>query len=141
MQAQLREVGIDLKVSVANSSEIPAGHRDDTLELGLSSRNFSLVPDPLGTLLQDYGPKGGDWGAMNWSSPELVSVLQRLNETVDPKKRAPLQRRAAEILHEELPVIPVSWAELAVVSNKRVAGVKVDPFETSYHIATMRWVQ
>jgi peptide/nickel transport system substrate-binding protein len=139
MQAQLREVGIDLKVSVANSSEIPSGHRDGTLELGLASRNFSLVPDPLGTLLQDYGRSGGDWGAMNWSSPELVSILERLNETADAGKRAPLQRRAAEILQGELPVVPVSWAELAVVSNKRLSGVRVDPFEISYHLASMRW--
>ncbi|WP_202684559.1 ABC transporter substrate-binding protein [Skermanella mucosa] len=139
IQAQLRQVGIEVKVSVGNSSEIVSRHRDGSLEMGLASRNFSLVPDPLGTLMQDYGPKGGDWGAMGWSSAELGEVFRRLDETADAAARLPLQGRAAEILHEGLPVVPVAWSELAVAANKRISGVRVDPFELSYHIASIKW--
>ena len=139
IQAQLRQVGIDVKVSVGNSSEIVSRHRDGSLEMGLASRNFSLVPDPLGTLMQDYGPKGGDWGAMGWASPELGDVFRWLDGTADASARRPLQERAAEILHEGLPVVPVAWSELAVAANKRISGVRVDPFELSYHIASIRW--
>jgi peptide/nickel transport system substrate-binding protein len=139
MQAQLKEVGIDLKVSVGNSSEIVAGHRDGSLDIGFASRNFSLVPDPLGTMLEDYGPKGGEWGAMGWSSVEMQELFQKLNATPDPAQREPMQKRIAAILQEELPVIPVSWVELAMVSNKRVTGVRLDPFELSYHLSSIRW--
>lgn len=139
MQAQLREAGIEMKVAVVNSGEIPAGHRDGTLEAGLMARNFSLVPDPLGTLLQDYGPGGGDWGAMGWSSPELGGVLERLGETAEPAERAALRARASTILHEALPVIPVSWFELSTAISRRVAGLGVDPLELSFRIAGARW--
>ncbi len=44
IQAQLREVGIDMGVAIVNSGEIPAGHNDGTLEAALLARNFSLVP-------------------------------------------------------------------------------------------------
>jgi peptide/nickel transport system substrate-binding protein len=108
LQAQLREVGIDVKVSVGNSSEIPSRHQDGTLEMGLISRLYSIVPDPVGTLHQDYGPGGSDWGAMDWSNDELHSVVDQLAVTTDPEERAPLQRRAVEILQEELPSIPVT---------------------------------
>ncbi|EFH12428.1 ABC transporter substrate-binding protein [Teichococcus cervicalis] len=139
MQAQLREIGIDMQVAIVNSGEIPAGHRDGTLEAALMARNFSLVPDPLGTLLQDYGPQGGDWGAMNWSSPELASVLERLGAEADPAARAALRGRVSTILQQEMPVIPVSWFDLATAVSRRVADIPVDPLELSYRIAGAKW--
>lgn len=139
MQAQLREVGIELDVAVGNSSEIPAGHRDGSLQMGLASRNFSLVPDPLGTLLEDYGPDGGEWGAMNWSDPALTKTLEALKTTFDPAERAPLRARVSEIIQTELPVIPIAWFELGVAVNKRLGSVTIDPFEISYHLADLTW--
>ena len=58
-----KEIGIELEVSVANYSEIPAGHQDGTLQVALYARNYGLTPDPVGTVLQDFGAGGGDWGA------------------------------------------------------------------------------
>jgi peptide/nickel transport system substrate-binding protein len=139
MQAQLRDAGIEVKVAIVNSSEIPAGHRDGTLQMALLARNFSLVPDPLGTMLQDFGPQGGDWGAMNWSNAELNGALGALAGIADPAERARLRRRVAEILDAELPVIPVAWYDYPVAVNRRLAGVRIDPFELSYHLAEMRW--
>ncbi|WP_137390968.1 ABC transporter substrate-binding protein [Rhodoligotrophos defluvii] len=141
LQAQLRKVGIDVQVLVGNSSEIPARHKDGTLEMGLISRLYSIVPDPVGTLLQDYGPGGGDWGATGWANEEMATLVKKLVATSDPEQRAPLQRRAVEILQEELPSIPVTWSELAIVANKRITGVEVDPLEVNYGIASIHWAK
>lgn len=141
IQAQLREVGIEAKVSVGNSSEIPARHQDGTLEIGLVSRLYSIVPDPVGTLLSDYGPGGSDWGATGWENAGMQDIVAKLAATSDPAERAGLQRRAVEILQAELPSIPVTWSELAIVSNKRIAGVQVDPLEVNYGIAAIRWAE
>jgi len=141
LQAQLREVGIEIKVSVGNSSEIPARHGDGTLEIGLVSRLYSIVPDPVGTLLQDYGPGGSDWGAMGWDNQEIQGLVAKLAVTTNPAERAPLQRRAVEILQQELPSIPVTWSELAIVSSKRITGVQVDPLEVNYGLAAIRWAK
>lgn len=139
MQDQLRALGIDMKVAIVNSGEIPAGHQDGTLDLALLARNFSLVPDPIGTLLQDFGPKGGDWGAMGWSSPELVAALDRLGQVTDARERATLRGRVAAILQSELPVIPLAWFDHGVAANKRIRGVTTDPLELSYRITAMSW--
>lgn len=139
LQAQLKEVGVDLQVSIVNSGEIPAGHRDGTLDLALLARNFALTPDPLGTLLQDFGPNGGDWGAMNWSNPALVETLAKLGSSPDAAERAALRRRAAEILHTEMPVILIAWFDHGVAINRRLAGVVIDPFELTYGVSRMRW--
>lgn len=139
LQAQLREVGIDLKVSVGNTSEVVSRHQDGTLEIGLISRLYSVVPDPIGALAQDYGPNGGDWGAMGWSDSELLDIVGRLMAASDPDRQQPLRRRAAEILQEQLPGIPVTWSELAIVANKRITGVQIDPLEVNYRLASIRW--
>jgi len=139
LQAQLRQVGIEVKVSVGNSSEIPSRHKDGTLEMGLISRLYSIVPDPVGTLLQDYSPGGSDWGSMGWANDEMVGLIDKLIATSAPEQRAPYQHRAVEILQQELPSIPVTWSELAIVANKRVTGVRVDPLEVNYGVAFIRW--
>lgn len=141
LQAQLRQVGIDVKVSVGNSSEIPARHKDGTLEMGLVSRLYSIVPDPVGTLLQDYGPTGSDWGSMGWDNKEMQQIVEKLASSSDPKVREPLRKRAVEILQQELPSIPVTWSELAIVSSKRINGVEVDPLEVNYGLSAIRWAQ
>jgi peptide/nickel transport system substrate-binding protein len=143
IQDQLRTVGIDVQVSVGNSSDIPAGHRDGTLDLGLLARNYALVPDPLGTMLEDFGTQGGgqggDWGAMRWSNAELGQVLERLGSTADPAERRSLRGRASTILQDELPVLPIVWYEHSAAVNPAVANVSVDPLEISYRITAMRW--
>jgi peptide/nickel transport system substrate-binding protein len=141
MQAQLKEVGIDLQVAVTNSGEIPAGHRDGTLQAALFARNFSLVPDPIGTLIQDFGPQGGDWGAMGWADAELVAALDRLGAEPDAAARTAARRRIAAILQAELPVVPVAWYDYPVAFSRRVAGGSVDPLELSYRIAGMQWAE
>ena len=109
--------------------------------MGLISRLYSIVPDPVGTLLQDYGPGGSDWGAMGWDNKEMQAVVEKLAATSDASVRAPLQTQAVEILQQELPSIPVTWSELAIVSSKRITGVAVDPLEVNYGLSSIRWVK
>lgn len=139
IQDQLRNVGVDMQISVGNNSEIPSGHRDGSLDLGLYARNYALVPNPLGTLLQDFGPQGGDWGAMGWSSAALGQTLERLGTTLDPAERAALRGRVGEIMQAELPVLPIAWYDHSVAVHPSLANVSIDPLEISYRIAAMRW--
>lgn len=141
IQAQLREVGMDVAVSIVNASEIPAGHQDGSLELALVARNYALVPDPIGTLLQDFGPKGGDWGAMGWSSAQVKSTLQSLSSTNDPARRSSLRGALATVLQTELPVIPVAWYQHTATSSTRLGQVRIDPLERSYRISQFTWVK
>lgn len=139
LQENLREGGIDMQVSVANSSEIPAGHRDGTLEMALFSRSFSILPDPVGTLVVDYSATGGDWGAMGWSDPALVAALDALTRTSAPAERARLRGQVATILHDQLPVIPVAWYDNSVAVSRRLSNVTLDPLELSYRISDIGW--
>lgn len=139
IQAQLKAVGIDMAVSVGNSSEIPSGHQSGALELALLARNYGLVPDPLGTLLQDFGPKGGDWGAMGWHSAQISQTLANMSQAIDDRRRSALRGSIATVLQAELPVIPVAWYQHSVTASSRLTNVSVDPLERSYRISRMGW--
>jgi peptide/nickel transport system substrate-binding protein len=141
VQAQLKQVGIDVVVAIGNSSEVPSGHKDGSLELALVARNYALVPDPIGTMLQDFGPEGGDWGAMNWRSASVGSALDALSLTDDPQRRSVQRGVVATVIQAELPVIPIAWYQHTATSSTRLAGVSIDPLERSYRLSRMKWVK
>lgn len=141
IQTQLRDIGIEVSVVVGSTNDIPAGHRDGSLELALLARNYALVPDPLGTLLQDFGPEGGDWGAMGWQSVQAHTTLAGLSTTTDATRRAQLRGALATTLQAELPVIPVVWYQHNATYSHRVERVSLDPLERSYRISQMSWAR
>lgn len=49
LQAQWKQIGIEVDVSVGNFSEIPLSHQNDTLEMALYARNYGMIPDPIGS--------------------------------------------------------------------------------------------
>jgi peptide/nickel transport system substrate-binding protein len=141
VQAALEDVGIGVQVAVGNSSEIPAGHEDGSLELGLFARNYSLVPDPLVTLLEDFDADGAEYGAMGWTSPTVTAGLQDLADGADEPGAETLRRDIAGVLQDELPVIPVAWYRQSAVVSDRVEGVVLDPLERSFRISDMTWAR
>ncbi|MDR9829098.1 ABC transporter substrate-binding protein [Vibrio sp. FNV 38] len=137
IQAQFKEVGIEMTISVDNSSAIPARHHDGTLELALVARNFGTISDPLGILLEDsLSHHGSDWGHMNWSSEELNRIFAQMTSSNDQEYPV-LAQQAAEILADEMPLIPVTFYTQQVAVNKRVANFIFDPFENNYRASEM----
>jgi peptide/nickel transport system substrate-binding protein len=140
LQDQWRDIGIELEVSVANYSEIPAGHQDGSLHVALYARNYGLTPDPIGSVLQDFGPGGGDWGAMGWENAEVASALEVIAASSDQDVRQENIAKVAGILHQELPVIPVVWYQHTVSIDKKLEGVVIDPLQRSYGLSDMYWI-
>lgn len=142
LQDQLRKVGIQLHVKIGNSSEIPAGHKDGSLELGLYARNYALVPEPLVTLLGDFTDDGADWGVMKWQNAELSKTLAALaHGGLTPVQAAAARLKVAGILQSEQPVMPIAWYRQSAAVSKKLQGVVLDPLERSYRLTGMSWVK
>jgi len=137
LEQQFRAIGVDLTINTTNSSEIPAGHQDGSLDLGLVARNFSLIPDPIGTVLSDY-VGNGDWGSMNWQNDEFATLVRGIarGEGGDAERA-----EAAAILQAELPVIPIAWYRQTLAVSDKVEGATIDPFERSFGLQDMRWAE
>lgn len=141
LQDQLKEIGVALTINSTNSSEIPAKHQDGSLELALMARNFALVPDPIGTMLSDYGPGGGDWGAMNWTNAGFEKALDDLTRVTDPAEGETLRHQAVAAIQADLPVIPIAWYQQTVAFSPKLEGATIDPFERSFGLENMRWAK
>lgn len=137
LEQQFRTIGVELTINTTNSSEIPAGHQNGSLDLGLIARNFSLIPDPIGTVLSDY-VGNGDWGAMNWENAEFATLVRGLmrGEGGDAQRAA-----AAAILQAELPIIPIAWYQQTLAVSDKVEGTAIDPFERSFGLQDIRWAK
>lgn len=139
LQAQWRALGIDVEISVANYSEIPAGHQDGTLHIGLYARNYGGSPDPISAVIADFGENGGDWGAMNWQSPATAKAIAQIATTSDPKKRKPLIDMVTKNIQQELPVIPIVYYQHTVAMSNKIDNVIIDPLERDYGLDKIRW--
>ncbi|MCB6182723.1 ABC transporter substrate-binding protein [Leeia sp. TBRC 13508] len=140
IQDQLKQVGIQVEVKVGNSSEIPAAHKEGSLELALYARNYAMAPDPIVTLMTDFAGDGGEWGAMRWHSETFDKALQQLTSgKLDAVANAKARLQVSSIIQSELPMIPVAWYRQSAVVNHRLAGVVLDPLERNYGLTGMSW--
>lgn len=139
LQDQMRTMGIKLNVSISSSSSIPLGHNDNTLEMALIARNYGLISNPLGTILQDYAPAGSDWGAMNWSSEELLQLFDTLQRTSNPVEQKQKIKEVSILLNQEMPTIPVVAYQHSAVVTTDVLNFSIDPQERTYRITEMQW--
>lgn len=137
LEQQFRAIGVELTINTTNSSEIPAGHQDGSLDLGLLARNFGLIPDPIGTVLGDY-VGNGDWGAMNWSNNDFATLVRGIAQGEGGVAE---RAEAAAILQADLPVIPIAWYRQTLAVSDRVEGATIDPFERSFGLQDMRWAE
>jgi peptide/nickel transport system substrate-binding protein len=137
MQAQLRAIGFDLAISVGEWQAIYEGQKDGSLELGLSSRNLVIVPDPIATIALDYAADSiapGGSGTTGWRHDGLRQEVARYLAEADEKRRATARRTIAGMIHEELPVIPVTWYDQIVAVHPRISGFVTDPLEQRYFL-------
>lgn len=144
VQDQWKQLGIKLNVNITNSSAIPAGHSDGSLEVALIARNYGIIADPLGTLIKDFAASGssvsgGDWGAMNWSNPQVPRTLKAMVSETDPERYHEQAQTVARAIYSERPMIPIAYYVQQTAVNKRLSGFRFDPYERSYFLNELSW--
>ncbi len=141
LQQQFKAVGVDMQISVGESSQIPDKHKDGTLQASLVARNFGMIPDAIGTLYGDFGPNPGGWGPLGWQSPKLNQLMDDYLAAFDSSTAAGIRKQCVMVLQQELPVIPVTWYEHIVAVSNRLEGVHIDPFEIKSYVKGVRWAK
>ncbi|MBN2752982.1 MAG: ABC transporter substrate-binding protein [Rhodospirillaceae bacterium] len=141
IQESLRQAGIEAKVSVNNSSAIPAGHHDGSLDMGMLARNYGVVRDPFVVVSADFRSGGGDWGAMNWGNAELDDVMTKMRSSDGGAEYKILSQRAARIIHDEMPVIPIAWHVQTVAVSKDIENFALDPFQLTWNLEKVTWAK
>lgn len=140
IQSQLRGIGVEIAIEAGQASAIPDRVRDGTMQMTMFARTYVNVPDPIGTIIPDYTRERSSWGTMNWTGRERMRKLtDEYVTSFDPDRRAALRREMTALIHEEMPVIPVSYFEHSVAVGTRLRDVAIDPFETRYLLDRISW--
>ena len=137
LQAQWRQLGVDLKINVTNSSMIPSSHADNSLEVALIARNLGVIANPISLVANEYANGGNDWGAMNWFNPEVDKAIARLSTESNPKQVALDTQFIASAIYQQKPVIAIAHYQQHNAVNTRVKHYKFDPFLRDYLINQM----
>ena len=141
LQAQLREIGVEVQVAVENVSAIPVAYNDGSLQMALFSRAYALVPDPLVTIFGDFGNGGAEWGPLGWKNPAFDSAMNALLSGKKPEDQQALRNQMLAQFQNELPLIPVAWYRQTIAVSNQVEGAAIDPFERTFGLTKMRWAQ
>lgn len=138
LQAMFKTVGYDLAISIGEASAIVEAKQAGTLDIGFSSRHLAIVPDGIAVISSEFvvedSRNQSDTGAMGWRSPEFDNLTEAYYGETDEKVRAASRHRLAEILQEDVPVIPVVWYSQIFGVSDSVEGFVNDPFEQRLYL-------
>jgi len=139
IQASLERVGVQVKVDVTNSSEIPARHTDGSMQLGLLAKHLALVADPLPTVAETFAEEGAEWGVMEWRDDDVTRAIANLEAGAEEAEAEADRATIATVAQEELPLIPVAWYRMNAAVSGDVDGFVMDPLERTWHLSEARW--
>jgi len=139
LQAQLRQIGMDIVIEVGPGNSVPAAIKDGTMQMTLVSRTYVNVPEPVATLIPDFTRERSNWGSVRWDGRDRMRQLtDAYIASFDDAEKDGLRGRMIGLLADEMPVVPVSWSEHSVAVSGRVAQVAIDPYEARYLVERMK---
>jgi len=131
---------MEIAIEAGQAAIIPAAIKDGTMQMTMFARTYVNVPEVIATIIPDYTRERSTWGTMNWPGRDRIRPLtEEYVTSFDDPRKAALRREIMKIIHDEAPVIPVSWFEHTVAVSKRVTGVEIDPYEMRYLIDRVRF--
>jgi peptide/nickel transport system substrate-binding protein len=146
MQAQLREVGIDLRINnVPASVLIGQIIRRRTYQITMYANFFG--PTTLGSFFHSSqipseanNFEGGNH--MGWRNAENDRLLDQIAEELDETRRIRLLRRQQELVAEDLPVIPLYFRLYLTTAKKALRNVKPGGFSgITWNAPEWGWAQ
>lgn len=140
LQAQLRQIGMDVAIEVGPGNSVPAAIRDGTMQFTLVSRTYVNVPEPIATAIPDFTRERSNWATVRWDGRERMKALtDAYIASFDDAAKDALRAQIVALLHDQMPVVPVSWTEHSVAVSGRLKNVAIDPYEMRYLIERMAW--
>jgi peptide/nickel transport system substrate-binding protein len=124
--ANARLINVNIKsVKLPFARLLPAVHKGepDLFLLGWGyTSDAGVFLNPLAMLYP------GDKKNTMSASPEFVRLLAQAEETLDDRKRAELYAAAQHRLQEDLPLIPLFHLNHLLAFNRRLSGLRMNPF-------------
>lgn len=132
IQAMVKEVGIELKIEILEFGALIEKTTNKEHDIAFfawvtstSDADYTYYPLFHSTM---HGAPGN---RSFYNEPKMDGLIEEGRITSDPEKREEIYKEIAEILAEEVPVVPIYFQNMSVGVNKKVEGFKLDP--VGYH--------
>jgi len=114
---QLAEAGFNVNINLVESSVLLSGWQKHDFGDMILATWTSNTFDADGTL---YPLFHSDTVWSNYANPQMDTLLDEARSTIDPAAREPLYKQALQILHDDMPGVPL-WEQVALYGmTKRV---------------------
>ncbi|MED4572099.1 ABC transporter substrate-binding protein [Brevibacillus agri] len=127
LQSQLREAGIDLKITVQEMT---------TIKDRISKKSYDMALMYYGwfdaDILYLIFEKSNATSRMHFTKPELDELLNKGREAASEEERIRIYEQAQEILLNESPWVPL-WVNELVTATRGIKGFSLNPY-TQYFI-------
>jgi peptide/nickel transport system substrate-binding protein len=126
MQAQLAEVGIQMKIKLVDGATLISEGNAKNFEM--ISYQWSGRPDPDGNVYQFFKTSPGT--SLNWSgisNPKLDALLDQTREVSSQAERKKLYTEVTKILQDELPMVFIVHPIEPKAFNPKVQGYEPIP--------------
>jgi peptide/nickel transport system substrate-binding protein len=138
IQQQWQNVGVAVEVRVMDYAAIAETMKPGDIKL--SAMASAMIPDPDYFMRKLYS-KNGEFNTWGYSNPEVDALLAEGNKIVDPEKRLALYQKIQAIVFEEMPVIPVSYYGVNIVTQRKVKGFIFNPVAHDYMLNTQMTIE
>jgi len=128
VQQSAASVGLNVKLKVVPADQYGALFSDAKARTGddlIFTGNYDQVPDPL-AIYDDIAMPGAISNFNNYDNPKVIKLLTEANATFNAQKRAPLVIQAQKLITQDLPWIPLSFAQNQTFVRKGICGVPLD---------------
>jgi peptide/nickel transport system substrate-binding protein len=126
IQAQLKEIGIDVKVRIQEWSSFIHQYIDkrqfDAILIGWST---AVDPDNY-SIWHSSQQKEGQYNFVSYSNPEVDKLLEEGRTEFDIDKRKKIYNRIHEILNSDQPYLFLYFADARQVIQKRFKNIKIE---------------
>jgi peptide/nickel transport system substrate-binding protein len=133
LQQQWQAIGMACEVRIMDWAAIDQVQGPGDIKL--SAFASAMIPDPDYFMRRVYSTDG-DSNTYGYSNQQVDALLDQAMHTADQEQRLELYRRIQGIVHEDLPVIPVSYYGVNIVTSPRVKGFVFNPVAHDYMLGT-----
>ena len=121
MQAQLKQLGIEIAVESKDSQSYLVNLVTKKYDIGVGVTGGSVFPDP--DTVKFFYTKAGVFNVAGYAVPRLDEIFELGSHELDNSKRKQLYGEAMKILAEDVPSA-VFYGQVAyIAANKKVAGI------------------
>lgn len=129
MQADLAKIGIRAKLVTYDWPTYLAKSRageHKMIQMGWTGDNGD--PDNFLKVLLSCSAVSGGGNLSRWCNPKFDTWVEKGKAVTDIKKRTESYRKAQEIFHQEVPWVPIAYAETYKALSHGVRNYQVSPF-------------